>query len=156
MRRGSRVRVAIVTSYFPAKPYLGDVKPSIIENTLADYETLVHFRAGETLFREGDDPEGVFVLLSGMVHLLFAAKNGTPKPLRVAMPGQILGLSCVVTDRRHDCTATAVEDCEVAYIGREDFMRAVDRSPAVWFSVLRVLSTEVNAVYDDIRVLAAR
>ncbi|MEA2490411.1 MAG: family transcriptional regulator, cyclic receptor protein [Acidobacteriota bacterium] len=129
---------------------------SIIETTLAERETLVRFRTGETLFREGEEPRGVYVLHSGTVHLLFAGRNGSAKPLREAQPGQILGLSCVVTRRHHDCTAVAAEPCEAAFIESDDFLRVLDDSPAVWFSVLRVLSSEVSAVYDDMRVLAAR
>lgn len=129
---------------------------SIIETNLADRETLLRLREGETLFREGDVPLGVYVLHSGTVNLVFSARNGSTKPLREAQPGQLLGLSCVVTQRPHDCTATAAEPCEVAFIERADFLRALDDSPAVWFSVLRVLSSEVNAVYDDIRTMAAR
>ncbi|MFL6244767.1 MAG: Crp/Fnr family transcriptional regulator [Thermoanaerobaculia bacterium] len=129
---------------------------SIIETSLADRETLIRLRGGEVLFREGEMPRGVYVLHSGTVKLLFAARNGNEKPLREAQPGQILGLSCVVTRRVHDCTATAAGSCEVAFIEREDFLRALDDSPAVWFSVLRVLSSEVNAVYDDMRSLAGR
>jgi CRP/FNR family transcriptional regulator, cyclic AMP receptor protein len=132
------------------------VSQSIIETTLAERETLMRFGTGETLFREGEQPQGVYVVHSGTVHLLFAARNGPAKPLREAQPGQILGLSCVVTQRHHDCTAIAAEPCEVAFIERDDFLRALDDSPTVWFSVLRVLSSEVNAVYDDMRVLAAR
>jgi len=129
---------------------------SVIETTLADHETLLRFRTGETLFREGEEPRGVYVLHSGTVQLLFAARNGNPKPLREAQPGQILGLSCLVTQRPHDCTATAAEPCEVAFIERGEFLRTLDDSPTVWFSVLRVLSRDVNAAYDDMRVIAAR
>ena len=132
------------------------VSRSIIETNLAGRETLIRFSAGQTLFREGETPRGVYVLHSGTVDLLFSARDGSAKPLREAQPGQILGLSCVVTQRPHDCTATAAEPCEVAFIERDDFLRALDDSPAVWFSVLRVLSSEVNAVYDDIRTMAAR
>lgn len=129
---------------------------SIIETSVADHETLIRFRTSETLFREGEQPRGVYVLHSGKVHLLFAGKNGCIKPLREAQPGQILGLSCVVTQRAHDCTATAATPCEVAFIERDEFLRTLDDSPAVWFSVLRVLSSEVNAAYDDMRVIAAK
>jgi CRP/FNR family transcriptional regulator len=132
------------------------MSPSIIEASLAEHETLVRFRPGETLFREGDEPRGVHVLHSGSVQLLFAAKDGTAKPLREARPGQILGLSCVVMQRPHDCTATAAEPCEVAFIERDEFLRTLGDSPAVWFSVLRFLSSEVNAAYDDMRVMVAR
>ena len=129
---------------------------SNLETTLAGQETLIRYRKGETLFREGDIPIGVYILRSGCVKLLFAPRNGTAKPLREAHPGQILGLSCVVTLRDHDCTAIASSDCEVAFVRREDLLHVLQKSPAAWFSVLHVLSSEVCAVYDDMRLLAAR
>ena len=124
--------------------------------TLAERETVVRFQEGDTLFQEGDPPRGVYFLHSGTVKLLFSGKSGASKPLRAVHPGQILGLSCIVTRRDHDCTATAAEPCEVAFIEKDDFLHALDDSPAVWFSVLHVLSSEVNSAYDDIRVMSAR
>jgi CRP-like cAMP-binding protein len=132
------------------------VNQPIIETVLAESETLEHVRPGDTIFREGDEPRGVYVLESGQVDLLFSARNGSAKPLRLAEAGQILGLSNVVTQRTHDCTAVARTACDVGFIDRNDFLRALDDSPSVWFSVLRMLSNDVNAVYDDMRALAAR
>jgi CRP-like cAMP-binding protein len=106
------------------------------------------------LFLEGETPAGVYLLHGGKVDLLFAARNGNFKPLRVATPGQILGLSAVVMHRAHDCSAIASVPCEVGFIARDAFLRLLDERPAVWFSVLRLLSSDVNAVYDDIRTLA--
>ena len=129
---------------------------SFIESSLAASATLTLLRAGETLFHEGEQPLGVYVLQSGYVELLFSARSGRAKPLRTAQAGQILGLSAVMTRRPHDSTATAKTVCRVGFIECDDFLRALDEFPAVWFSVLRLLSDDVNAVYDDIRVMAAR
>jgi len=116
----------------------------------------LRFEAGDTLFREGEDPSGIYILRAGEVDLLFSTRNGTMKPLRVAHQSQILGLSCVVNRQSHDCTAIARTVCEVSYIERADFLRALLERPAVWFSVLRLLSSDINAAYDDMRHLAAR
>ena len=129
---------------------------SIIETALADSERLLQVRPGETIFREGETPRGVYVLQSGQVDLLFTARNGNVKPLRVAEAGQMLALSSVVAHGDHDCTATARTNCEIGFIDRDDFLRALDDCPGVWFSVLRLLSSDVNAVYDDMRTLACR
>jgi CRP/FNR family cyclic AMP-dependent transcriptional regulator len=156
VRHFSPVDVANVTEPFHGPAYRGHVNGSSIETTLADRETAIRFRKGEVLFREGESPSGIYILHSGTVKLLFCPRNGSAKPLREAHPGQILGLSCLVTLREHDCTAIAADDCEVAFVRREDFLHALQQSPAAWFNVLRVLSTEVCAVYDDMRILAAR
>lgn len=127
----------------------------ILETALTEHETLLRFRPGETLFSEGEPPRGVYVLHSGTVKLLFSTRNGDMKALRQARPGQILGLSCVVTQHAHECTGTAAEPCEVAFIERDDLLHALESSPAAWFSLLSALSSDVDAVYDDMRTLAA-
>jgi len=111
-------------------------------------------KAGETLFLEGEGPAGVYVLYSGQVDLLFASRHGAVKPLRVAMPGQNLGLSAVVMRRPHDCSATTRTACEIGFVARDEFLRALENEPARWLTVLRNLSSDVKAVYDDMRVLA--
>jgi CRP-like cAMP-binding protein len=62
--------------------------PSIIETTLTEHETLVRFRTGETLFREGEQPRRVYVLHSGTVQLLFAGKNGSASRSGKRSPGR--------------------------------------------------------------------
>ncbi|MEO8033015.1 MAG: cyclic nucleotide-binding domain-containing protein [Acidobacteriota bacterium] len=125
-----------------------------IEAPLTSSERLQNRVAGEMLFQEGEDPAGVYVVHSGSVDLLFSPRTGAAKPLRVASPGQILGLSAVVMQRPHDCSATARDTCEIGFIPREEFLRVLAERPTVWFSVLRLLSRDVNAVYDDMRTLA--
>jgi CRP-like cAMP-binding protein len=109
---------------------------------------------GEMLFLEGETPAGVYVLHSGEVDLLFMNRDGNAKPLRVVSPGQILGLSSVVMQRPHDCSAIARTPCEVGFIARDEFLQSLHDTPAIWLSVLRMLSSDVNAVYDDMRALA--
>jgi CRP-like cAMP-binding protein len=127
----------------------------LTETPLKAVEKREHRAAGEALFIEGETPLGVYVLHAGDVDLVFAAREGRPKPLRVVNPGRILGLSSVVMQHPHDCSAIARTECEVGFVGREEFLRSLEKTPAIWLSVLRMLSSDVNAVYDDMRVLAA-
>jgi CRP-like cAMP-binding protein len=130
---------------------------SVQTNTLAETplkERIEHRAAGETLFREGETPAGVYVLRAGDVELVFAPREGEPKPLRVVNPGRILGLSSVVMQHPHDCSAVARTECEIGFVEREEFLRSLEKTPAIWLSVLRMLSNDVNAVYDDMRSLA--
>jgi CRP-like cAMP-binding protein len=110
--------------------------------------------AGERLFAEGGLPEGVYVLHAGEVELVFTSREGEPKPLRVVRAGRILGLSSVVMQRPHDCSAVARTECEVGFVEREEFLRSLETTPALWFSVLLMLSSDVDAVYGDMRALA--
>jgi len=117
---------------------------------------VLRFEAGETIFHQGDDVRGVHILESGQVDFLFSARNGSVKQLRMARLKQILGLSCLFTGRPHECTATARVACETSFIERDAFLSALAERPDGWTSVLRLLSSDVDAVYDDMRHLAAR
>ena len=82
------------------------------------------------------------------------ACNGNWRRIRSASPGEILGLESVVSRRPHDATARAITSCELGFIERESFLRVLDESPAIWFSVLRLLSQGVNASYASLRNVA--
>jgi CRP-like cAMP-binding protein len=131
------------------------VNQSIFDTARVEVKSPLWVKPGEAIFREGERPDGVYILQEGTVDLLFASRNGNVKPLRMAEAGQILGLSCVVTQRNHDCTAVARTRCELGFIERDDFLKMLEDSPAIWFSVLRLLSNDVNAVYDDMRALVS-
>ena len=125
-----------------------------VTRSLAAYETVEGWPAGKVLFREGEQPRGVYVVHSGEADLLFSAKGGHSKALLLGGPGQILGLSCVVSGRAHDCSATVRTPCVTGFIERERFLALLDQIPALWFSVLQMLSTDINACYDCMRTLS--
>ena len=121
---------------------------------LTERETLQHRPAGTVLFNEADQPRGIYLIHSGTVELLMRARNGDWKRMRTASAGDILGLESVVSIRPNDATARAITSCDLGFIERESFLRVLDESPAIWFSVLRLLSQGVNASYDSLRNVA--
>jgi CRP-like cAMP-binding protein len=126
-----------------------------IATSLSGAETGVRWKPGATIFRQGDLPGGAYLLRSGTVELIFEARSGEAKPFRLAGPGQILGLSSVVMRRPHDCSARVRTTCEIAFIEGRTFLAGLETDPTAWLSVLELLSSEVDAAYDDMRNLSA-
>lgn len=124
------------------------------DTSLTGRETLQHRPAGTILFNEGDQPRGIYLIHSGTIELLMCARNGEWKRIRSASPGEILALESVISRRPHDSTARAITSCELGFIERDSFLRVLDESPAIWFSVLRLLSQGVNASYNSLRNVA--
>ena len=123
--------------------------------TLAAYETVETWPADKMLYAEGESPAGVYVLLSGEVDLVYASRAGATKPLRIASSGQILGLSCIVSARPHDCSATTRTRVITGFIPQARFLKLLDENPPLWFSVLQMISSEINSCYDCMRTLTA-
>jgi len=125
-----------------------------LESAILGVQNVEIWPAGRTLFYEGEDPRGVYLIHSGTIDLVFSAKDGRAKALRVARGGQIIGLSSVFSRRTHDYTATVRSTCEVGFVDAATFRRLLDSSPTIWFSVLRLLSEDVNSCYDCMRDIA--
>lgn len=125
-----------------------------VTETLAPFETTERVPAGKLLFREGDEPRGIYFLHSGEIDLVFSARNGHAKALRVAGPGQILGLSCVVSQRPHDCSATTREGTLVGFVEKDEFRKLLEVTPALWVTVLQMISTDIHACWDCMRTLS--
>ena len=118
---------------------------------LATYELVEGWPAGKVLFREGEQPRGVYVVHSGEADLLYRSKS-----LQTVGAGHILGLSSVVSARPHDSAATARTPIVTGFIEKERFLNLLDQLPSLWFSVLQMLSNDINSCYDCMRTLNAR
>lgn len=123
-----------------------------VTDTLAPFETVRRVPVGQLLFREGEQPDGVYFLHDGEVDLVFASRVGTQaRAFRVAEDGQILGLSSVVSRRPHDCSATARTTVEYGFIPRERFLKILEEEPSLWFAVLQMISADINSCWDCLR-----
>ncbi|HXH37097.1 MAG TPA: Crp/Fnr family transcriptional regulator [Thermoanaerobaculia bacterium] len=125
-----------------------------IESTLLHNQTLEIWPAGRTLFYEGEEPRGVYVIHSGIVDLIFSAKDGRAKALNEGRPGQIIGLSSVFSHRPHDYTATVRTTSNLGFVDDATFHRLLENTPAMLFGVLRLLSEDVNSCYECMREIA--
>ena len=124
-----------------------------IVRPLFEGEKVVHVRAGETIFRQAEEPRGVYVVHSGEVDLLCNEKAGHLRLLRTALPGQILGLSPVLLHLPYDCTATTRTAAILGFVGKELLMETLDRKPNAWLRILEILSQDVNASYASMRTM---
>jgi len=125
-----------------------------LESALLKHQTLELWPAGRKLFFEGEEPRGVYVIHSGTVDLVFSAKDGRAKALRLARAPQIVGLSSVFSRKAHDYTATIRSTSELGFVDAATFHQLLESSPAIWFSVLRLLSEDVNSCYDCMKDIA--
>jgi len=120
---------------------------------LSRYEKAEGWPTGSILFHEGEQPRGVYIIHSGEIDQLFSARNGHTKPLLPTGPGQILGLSCVVSGKSHNCSATARTPSVTGFIERDRFTALLAEQPALWWNILQILSTDINSCYDCMKTL---
>ncbi len=88
---------------------------------ITDRGQALTFRQGQTLFYEGHDPCGVFVVCSGQVKL---SSSGAPcrRELWESPSGKVMGLFHLFSGSPFCCTGVAKTDCEVLFISKTQLM----------------------------------
>jgi CRP/FNR family cyclic AMP-dependent transcriptional regulator len=109
---------------------------------------------GETLFVEGETPRYVFLISSGRVKLTVTSREGRTAILRIAGPGEILGLSPAMSGTANETTAEAVELCRVKAIRVSEFLNFVQKYPEASREATRCLLHDYRVVLNNVCRLA--
>jgi CRP/FNR family transcriptional regulator len=130
---------------------------SLSDEALAQFEAIapeVSRARGEALFVEGETPRCVFVICSGRVKLSVSSREGRTAILRIAGPGEILGISAAMSGTPHETSADAVELCRVKAIRVSDFMRFLQNYPEASAEATSCLLREYRVVLNNVCRLA--
>lgn len=136
---------------------MGACFPELPPETVRGLEAICQGRSyprGTTLFEEGDEPRGLFILLSGSARLVMSSGKGKNFVERSVWPGETMGASEVVASIPHLAAAEVMEPSEVAFLPQAAFLRVLttDRKVALWLA--KQLSWEVNGARFRTRLLA--
>jgi CRP/FNR family cyclic AMP-dependent transcriptional regulator len=105
------------------------------------------------LFVEGQTPRGVLVLCLGKVKLSRTSRDGKVLILKMAEPGEALGLSAVISGTPYELTAETTGPCQVNFIDREVLMKLLDKYGELGLHTAQALSREFQSAYRDIHEL---
>jgi len=111
------------------------------------------FPGGATLFVEGQTPRGVFLLCSGKVKLSTTSRDGKVLILKMAGPGDMLGLSAVISGTPYEVTAETGTPCQVNFVQREALLSLLEKYGEAGLRSAQTLSREFQSAYRDIHDL---
>ena len=109
------------------------------------------YSSGSMLFIEGQPANGVYMLCHGEAKLFTCSRDGKVVILHVARPGELLGLSSVISGGAYEVSAEVIEPCQVNYVSRADFLRLLNTNPDVAMSTVRQLAVRYNDTCSQIR-----
>lgn len=106
---------------------------------------------GAVLFMEKQDSRGVFVLCEGQVKLSISSSEGKTLILRIAKPGEILGLMAVLSGKPYEVSAETLRPSHIAFVRRDDFVRFVTQHPEASAGIVRQLSSNYHGACEQLR-----
>jgi CRP/FNR family cyclic AMP-dependent transcriptional regulator len=112
------------------------------------------FARGATLFNEGAQSNCVYVIGTGQVKLFCTSKDGKILILKIAMPGDVLGLGAVLSDSAYEVTAQTIQTTQIKTIRREEFLPFLEKHGEASLHAAKALSGDYKAAFFDARRLA--
>lgn len=126
------------------------------KTALAAFEKIKYSSAvppGAVLFVEGQAPRGMYVVCRGRVKLSTTSRDGKTLILRIAEPGEVLGLHATVSGKPYELTAEALQASQLNFVKRDDFLRFLEQHGDACLRAAQHLSQNCQSAYEMIRSL---
>jgi CRP/FNR family cyclic AMP-dependent transcriptional regulator len=127
------------------------------DEALADFGSIgtqATLPKGTKLFQESGRSNGIFVICTGQVKLSCTSREGRTLILKIALPGDILGLGAVISGSTYEVTAETIEPTQIKSIRREEFLSFLQKHGEASLHAAKALSEEYKAAFFDARRLA--
>ena len=105
-------------------------------------------RRGQTLFREGDIGDRLYVVTEGKIKLGRTSADGRENLLAVLGPGQMFGELSLFDPGPRSSTVTAVTDCTTQSLSNDELGRWLDGRPEVARGLLAQLAGRLRKAND--------
>ena len=99
---------------------------------------------GKVLFAEGEPARGVYILRTGRAAVSISSSEGRVVIVRIAQPGDVLGLNSAVRGAPYVTTVKTLESCRTDFIPRAELMEFMETSQAGTQAILKIVSHELT------------
>ena len=107
---------------------------------LTDCALSAHFRAGEVIFREGEEANRFYLIVSGKVVLESGAEPGNHVVIETVGAGDVLGWSWMMPPYQWHFTARAIEPTEAVFFAGSILRQYCERDHSLGFELHKRIS----------------
>jgi CRP-like cAMP-binding protein len=110
------------------------------QSVLREIETqlqLLHLSGGETLLRQGERGDCLYVLIYGRLRVFVEDPNGAELVVGEVAPGEIVGEMAVLSNEPRSATVRAIRDSELVMFSKEVFDRLLEKYPQAMMQITR-------------------
>ncbi len=119
---------------------------------LAAIGRLTTLAPGAVLFDQGDESDGLYVIVSGIVRIYLTSENGREATINLAEEGEVIGEMALLDGLPRSAGAAALTEARLLYIGREPFLALLESSGKLARQVILTLCERLratNAQFDQ-------
>ncbi|PWK80148.1 CRP-like cAMP-binding protein [Mucilaginibacter oryzae] len=112
------------------------------------------FKKGQVIYYDGDKGAGLYLLLSGKVKTIRLAEDGRELMTGIYSNDEYLGIHAMLTNEPYTDTATALEDCALCMIPRDQLEQLLHASPEVGREFIKLLAHNIREKEEQLMQLA--
>lgn len=114
------------------------------------------YKKGDSIFKEGSRPFGVFCLNKGKVKLVRTGDDGREHIVRLVRPGDPLGYRSLLSGDKYSASAVAIEDCNVCFVPKDLFLGILSSDHELSLEMMRLLSDDLGKAEQHLTHLAQK
>ena len=122
------------------RAFLGIADPAAIE-AVRGHLRWMHLAGGDTLMRQGEPGDSLYLLVSGRLRVLSESDDDEPharhKIVREIPRGEVVGEMSLITGGARSATVVAIRDSVLVSLAQEDFIRLQAQYPEVTLALTR-------------------
>jgi CRP/FNR family transcriptional regulator, cyclic AMP receptor protein len=134
---------------FRNHPIFCGLSPDLIE-LLCSKASVRRERRGAAIFAKGDDGNGLFAVLSGIVKIGVTSRDGREVVFNLIHSGEIFGEIALLDGRPRTADAVAMDDCELMVIDRRDFIPFLRGEPDIALKFIEILCARIRRTSEQV------
>lgn len=111
---------------------------------LCEEAELVSLPGGETLFRQGDLGDSVYIVLSGRLRVVLELSGGGRRFLGEVTRGESVGEMAILTGEPRSASVLGIRDTALLRLSKEAFDRIVEKKPRILLLIARQLVSRLR------------
>lgn len=112
------------------------------------------FKKNQVIYYEGDKGNGLYLMMSGRVKTIKLAEDGRELMTGIFIADQYLGIQATLSNEIYSDTATALEDCQVVLIPKEQLGPLLNLYPEVAREFIKLLANDIREKEEKLLQLA--
>lgn len=124
------------------------------KTALSENRTIKKIRKKDMLFMEGEPSNFLYFLISGKIKVYKANELGKEYIIDIYKDGDLLGDTSLLESSMHKESAIAIEESEVAWIPRNDFLKLLELYPEMNGKFIKIMSNNYFEAEEKLLRLA--
>lgn len=111
---------------------------------LLNHLSVLYFKRNEFVFREGDEPSGFLILVTGKVKIFKEGVGGREQIIRMAKSMGIIGYRALFANEPHIASAVTLEESMICIVQSEFILNTAIRNAEFSLYMIRKLANELG------------